>query len=161
MIRSAGGIGDTGIATPGRQGVIPQGRPAGAPDGTRRLPRFDGADYVPARDRERLLRQVDRIHNFLLVSRRVDLAHRVPDEQAGWRTAEQISRATGAALTSVSAQCRNLRKDDHGAWQVPGERQPDGAFRYRILPPLPKPEQLELGLDDTDPRPTLAEVVNS
>lgn len=81
--------------------------------------RFDGSDYVPERDDERLTTQYDRI--FSLMS----------DGQ--WRTLAQISDRTGDPEASVSAQLRHMRKSRFGGHQIQKEYVGRGLYDYRLL----------------------------
>lgn len=92
-------------------------------------PEFDGSDYVPSLDRERLAGDLERIQVLML------------DGQ--WRTLREISQATGAPEGSVGAQLRHLRKRRFGSWQVPKKNLGNGLWAYRVLRPLPS-QQLEL-----------------
>lgn len=84
--------------------------------------RFDGPDYVPALDRQRLTGQILRI--FTLIS----------DES--WRTLDEISAATGDPQASVSAQLRHLRKRRFGHHCIEKRRRGEpksGLWEYRML----------------------------
>lgn len=84
--------------------------------------RFNGPEYDPAHDNQRLSKQHARIRTLML------------DGQ--WRTLPAIARLTGDPPASVSAQLRHLRKERFGSFIV--ERRPSGdrsrgLFEYRIL----------------------------
>lgn len=86
--------------------------------------RFNGSDYDPEEDDERLSQQHIRIRSLML--------------DGAWRTLAEIAQATGDPPASVSAQLRHLRKKRFGAFTVDkrarGERK-SGLFEYRVLPP--------------------------
>ncbi len=79
---------------------------------------FTGDDYVPARDRERLTRQHERIRDLML--------------DGAWRTLGEISLATGDPPASVSAQLRHLRKARFGAFTVQKRYAGNGLYTYRV-----------------------------
>jgi hypothetical protein len=80
-------------------------------------PRFDGADYVPARDDARLTGQLRRIVDVMRDGR--------------WRSLREIADRTGDPEASISAQLRHLRKPRFGAHTV--ERRREGAtYQYRV-----------------------------
>lgn len=83
--------------------------------------RFDGSDYDPELDRDRLTGQLYRIFNLMHDGR--------------YRTLEEIATITGDPASSVSAQLRNLRKDRFGAHTVDKRRRGDktsGLWEYRL-----------------------------
>lgn len=84
----------------------------------RRAPRFDGADYVPARDDDRLSGQYGRI--FALM------------RDGAWRSLPEIARLTGDPPASVSAQLRHMRKPRFGGHQVERRYVRDGLYEYRL-----------------------------
>jgi DNA-binding HxlR family transcriptional regulator len=51
-----------------------------------------------------------------------------------WRTLDQLHAVTGIRETSLSAQLRNLRKAEHGAYVVEKRRSPSEAYtvEYRL-----------------------------
>lgn len=81
-------------------------------------PAFGGSTFNPARDGERLGRQLDRVRNLML------------DGQ--WRTLAEISAATGAPEASVSARLRDLRKPHFGGFTVDEQFVSKGLHRYRV-----------------------------
>lgn len=89
--------------------------------------RFDGADYDPARDHDRLTKQLGRVYSFML------------DGQ--WRTLRDISEATGVPEASASAQLRHLRKPRFGGYTIDRQRKglDRGTYEYRIRPRLGSP----------------------
>lgn len=87
-------------------------------------PRFDGDDYVPARDDVRLTGQLRRIWDLMADGR--------------WRTLPAISEATGAPEASISAQLRHLRKPRFGAHTVEKRRLPSALYEYRLKPAKPQ-----------------------
>ena len=82
--------------------------------------RFDGSDYVRARDDLRLTGQILRVWSLMCDSR--------------WRTLGEISVQIGDPESSVSAQLRHLRKERFGAHTVEKEYLADGLFSYRLIP---------------------------
>lgn len=84
-------------------------------------PRFDGSDYDPASDFNRLKTQLDRVREYMT--------------STGWHTLSEIERGTGDPAASISAQLRNLRKERFGSFKV--EKRPrgdrvNGLFEYKI-----------------------------
>lgn len=82
--------------------------------------RFNGSDYIPARDDVRLTGQLLRIWSV------------VCDQQ--WRSLEEISNRTGDPAASVSAQLRHLRKPRFGAHTVEKSYLGNGLYKYRVIP---------------------------
>jgi len=82
-------------------------------------PRFDGADYNPERDDERLGGQLLRVWSVM--------------SDGLWHTLPQIARVTGDPEASISAQLRHLRKDRFGAHTVEREYIKNGLYRYRLI----------------------------
>lgn len=81
--------------------------------------RFNGADYVPSRDNERLCSQMERVFNVM--------------SDGEWHTLWQVSDATGAPESSVSAQLRHLRKPRFGGHMVERRHVAKGLFEYRLI----------------------------
>lgn len=93
---------------------------------TTKAPHFNGPDYDPDLDHERLTGQIKRIKDLML--------------DGEWRTLQEIAKETGDPESSISAQLRHLRKDRFGGWTVEKQRRGDpseGLFEYRVLEPLP------------------------
>lgn len=82
-------------------------------------PRFNGPDYVPARDNARLGAQILRVFNLM--------------RDAQWRTLREIEAATGDPAASVSAQLRHLRKKRFGSHTVEREHRGEGLYAYRLI----------------------------
>jgi hypothetical protein len=83
--------------------------------------RFNGPDYDPDKDRERLTGQILRIYRLML--------------DAEWRTLGEIANATGDPEASISAQLRHLRKPRFGGHEVLKRRRGDenaGLFEYQL-----------------------------
>lgn len=80
-------------------------------------PRFDGADYVPARDDSRLTGQIKRVADAMRDGR--------------WMALHEIAAATGDPEASVSAQLRHLRKPRFGGHTVDRERR-GALYFYRL-----------------------------
>lgn len=82
--------------------------------------RIDGAFYIPSLDEKRLTTQMERVRRELLDGR--------------WHTAQSIADRIHAPLTSVSAQIRNLRKQENGGYDIITRRDGDtGLFLYRLV----------------------------
>lgn len=79
---------------------------------------FDGADYIPARDRKRLTGQIQAIYSLI--------------KDGKYRTLSEISRTTGAPEASVSAQLRNLRKARFGAHEIGRRHITSGLYEYNM-----------------------------
>ena len=82
--------------------------------------RFDGADYTPDRDDDRLTGQLLRVWNCMCDGK--------------WRTLAQIEKITGDPPASISAQLRHLRKPRFGAHLVEKEYINNGLYQYRVIP---------------------------
>ena len=86
------------------------------------LNHFNGPDYDPEFDDERLTKQLDRIFNLM--------------KDGNWRTLSEISQITGDPPASISAQLRHLRKERFGSHTVlkrdRGDRE-HGLFEYRLI----------------------------
>lgn len=100
---------------------------------TTKEPHFNGPEYKPDRDYERLLNQHERIKNLML--------------DGGWRTLWEISIITKDPPASISAQLRHLRKPRFGGFII--ERRPRhgsdaGLYEYRMT--RPKSRQIEFYL---------------
>ena len=84
---------------------------------------FNGSDYVPKRDNERLNGQIKRIHALMIDG--------LP------RPLSQIASVTGDPEASVSAQLRNLKKERFGGYRLEKDYKGNGLFAYLVLPPIP------------------------
>lgn len=96
--------------------------------------RFDGSDYKPEIDNDRLTAQHLRIKGLML--------------DGNWRTLEEIKDETKDPTASISAQLRHLRKPRYGSYVLEKRSKEDrskGLFEYRVLPPNGEP-QLKQGL---------------
>lgn len=83
--------------------------------------RFNGSDYVPERDNERLRGQILRVFQAT--------------EGERWLTLGELQQITGDPQASISAQLRHLRKDRFGG-HVIEKRLRDGIpgwYEYRRL----------------------------
>jgi len=90
--------------------------------GRRPLAHFNGPEYKPQFDLERLTGQMRRIYDLM--------------SDGEWRSLEKISRTTGDPQASVSAQLRHLRKDRFGGHAIEKVRVGDphrGFYRYRLV----------------------------
>jgi len=83
-------------------------------------PHFNGADYVPERDWERLTTQIGRVFTCM------------KDER--WRTLREIADATHDPEASVSAQLRHLRKVRFGSHTVNRKYLKRGLYSYQVIP---------------------------
>lgn len=84
---------------------------------------FNGPDYVPELDHERLTGQIKRVFNCMSDQR--------------WRTLNEIAQITGDPEASVSAQLRHLRKARFGSHTVIKRRRGEpkqGLFEYQLIP---------------------------
>jgi hypothetical protein len=83
---------------------------------------FDGSDYVPELDNERLGKQMKRVFLAMMDGR--------------WRTLSEVEKITGDPQASISAQLRHMRKPKFGSHTIEkrtrGERQ-RGLFEYRLI----------------------------
>jgi hypothetical protein len=83
------------------------------------IPQFDGADYQPSRDRNRLCTQLERISLLMRDGR--------------WRSVDTIHQLTGDPHASISAQIRNLRKARFGGHTVERRYVGDGLYEFRVI----------------------------
>ena len=83
------------------------------------MPEFNGADYAPGRDDERLTSQHKRVLNIM--------------KDGEWRTLAAISRDIGDPPASVSAQLRHLRKLRFGGHTVERIYAGEGTYLYRLV----------------------------
>ena len=87
---------------------------------------FNGPEYDPARDQDRLQKQIGRVFQVM--------------RDQGWRTLDEISQATSLLtehgnadpVASVSAQLRHLRKDRFGGHTVNRRHIGTGLFQYQL-----------------------------
>ena len=82
-------------------------------------PRFNGSDYVPERDDERLTGQILRVATCMM------------DGQ--WRGLADIEAITGDPAASISAQLRHLRKERFGGHTVHKEHLGGGLWHYQLV----------------------------
>jgi hypothetical protein len=83
-------------------------------------PRFNGVDYDPALDHDRLTKQLGRVWDAM--------------KDGGWRTLNELADVTGDPHASISAQLRHLRKPRFGGYNVERRRRGvSGTFEYRVL----------------------------
>ncbi len=84
--------------------------------------RFNGSDYDPKFDDERLRGQIARIYRLM--------------KDGHWRTLSEIELLTGDPPASISAQLRHLRKERFGSHAVRkrprGDRE-HGLFEYKLV----------------------------
>lgn len=81
-------------------------------------PEFDGDDYQPERDKQRLTGQILRVFKAM--------------RDGEWRTLEQLRRITGDPEASISAQLRHLRKPRFGGHTVEKRHIGKGLYLYRL-----------------------------
>ena len=84
--------------------------------------RFDGSDFIPKFDKERLTGQMQRIYKLMIDGK--------------FRTLSEIESATGDPQSSISAQLRHLRKERFGYHILEKQRRGEpsnGLFEYRVL----------------------------
>ena len=83
--------------------------------------RFNGSDYEPGYDDNRLRGQIARIYKLM--------------QDRRWRTLSEIEEATNDPQASISAQLRHLRKKRFGSHLINkrsrGERE-QGLFEYQL-----------------------------
>ena len=88
-------------------------------------PRFDGPDYEPEHDRQRLQGQMGRIY----------LALHTADSRGLWFTLGELRERTGDPEASISAQLRHLRKPRFGGHTIEKRRRGEagnGLWEYRM-----------------------------
>jgi hypothetical protein len=81
--------------------------------------RFNGADYTPERDNQRLGKQLDRV------------VWAMQDEM--WHTLGAVARMTGDPEASISAQLRHLRKPRFGGHTVERRYMSNGLYEYKLI----------------------------
>ena len=82
------------------------------------MEKFDGSDYTPEKDDERLDKQIDRVKKACRYGIPMSLA--------------AISKETGDPEASISAQLRHLRKEKHGAHTVNKIHVSHGLYLYQV-----------------------------
>jgi hypothetical protein len=99
---------------------------------------FDGDDYQPERDDERLTTQYDRIFAAM--------------KDTQWRTLSELERITGDPEASISAQIRHMRKKRFGSHTVNKRYMGNGLYEYQLIVNVVEPVadnvQLTLGIAD-------------
>lgn len=83
---------------------------------------FDGPDYDPELDRDRLTGQILRVFNCM--------------KDKEWRTLAEIEEETHDPQASISAQLRHLRKERFGGHTINKRRRGDpkqGLFEYQLI----------------------------
>lgn len=81
--------------------------------------RFDGDDYKPARDDERLSLQYGRIFELM--------------KDGKWRTLAEIEKRTGDPPASISAQLRHMRKPRFGGHTINRQYLGNGLYQYQLV----------------------------
>ncbi len=79
---------------------------------------FDGVTYDHERDQQRLIKQSDKIFEFM--------------KSGEWKTLRQISDATGAPEASASAGLRDFRKERFGSHTVHRRYLTNGLYEYSL-----------------------------
>lgn len=78
---------------------------------------FDGETYEPKKDYRRLKRQLDAVYELMKDGR--------------WRTLAQIQAVVAGSEAAISARLRDLRKEQHGGFDVQRRRMMGGGlFEY-------------------------------
>lgn len=83
---------------------------------------FNGPDYDPALDKERLKKQMGKVYSLMIDGR--------------WRTLSEIASAIDEPEASISAQLRHLRKAKFGGYLISKRRRGNpgsGLFEYQLL----------------------------
>jgi len=86
------------------------------------MPQFTGSDYIPSLDQKRLTGQLKRIYNVMI--------------DGEYRSLREIATLAEAPEASVSANLRNLRKEQFGSYTVNKRRRGEpknGLFEYQLL----------------------------
>ena len=82
------------------------------------MEKFDGSDYTPEKDDERLDKQIDRVKKACRSGVPMTLA--------------AIAKETGDPEASISAQLRHLRKEKHGSHSVDKIHVSHGLYLYKV-----------------------------
>jgi hypothetical protein len=82
------------------------------------MEKFDGSDYTPELDDERLDKQIDRVKKACRSGVPMTLA--------------AIAKETGDPEASISAQLRHLRKEKHGSHLVDKIHVSHGLYLYKV-----------------------------
>ena len=80
--------------------------------------KFDGADYNPALDDNRINKQLGRVWQAL--------------SSGQWMTLDELETATNDPQASISAQLRHLRKERFGSHDIQRQRRTTGTWEYRL-----------------------------
>lgn len=81
-------------------------------------PRFNGSDYVPERDDERLRGQIRDVWEAV--------------RSGEWYSLRELERITSHPQASISAQLRHLRKPRFGGMTIEKRYCGNGLFEYRL-----------------------------
>lgn len=87
----------------------------------KKTPHFNGSDYIPEFDKERLTGQIKRVYACM--------------SDGVWRTLGEIEEVTGDPQASISAQLRHLRKSRFGGHEVGKRRRGEaeiGLWEYQL-----------------------------
>lgn len=90
-------------------------------------PRFDGESFDPELDADRLSRQLDAVRRWMLTHE--------------WQTLVEVAIGAGyteAAVASISARLRDLRKPKFGNYLVERRRRGAGIWEYRVVANTPE-----------------------
>lgn len=79
---------------------------------------FDGSDYVDSRDRPRLTKQLQAVHDVMA--------------DGEWHTIEYVTNATGYPQQSVARQIRYLRAEKFGGHTVEKRYVSSGLYEFRV-----------------------------
>lgn len=91
------------------------------------IQQFDGADYTPERDVQRLTKQFRRVFDLM--------------RDGQWRTLKAISSYTHDPEASVSAQLRHMRKPRFGGHTINKKYVDNGLYVYQLIERTPEPVQ--------------------
>lgn len=91
------------------------------------IQQFDGADYTPERDAQRLTKQFRRVFDLM--------------RDGQWRTLKAISSYTHDPEASVSAQLRHMRKPRFGGHTINKKYVDNGLYVYQLIERTPEPFQ--------------------
>lgn len=81
---------------------------------------FNGTTYQAEFDFQRLTRQLDRVAHVL--------------RGGEWHTLRTMARCSGGSEAGVSARLRDLRKPEHGDFDIERVRVVGGLWHYRVAP---------------------------
>ena len=94
---------------------------------------FNGSDYDPALDDDRLKTQMGKVYSFMRTGH--------------WHALQEISRSIDEPEASVNAQLRHLRKERFGRYIVNKRRSGKkhcGLFEYQLLKRAPQSDLFQI-----------------